>query len=94
MFWYSSMTVHKINNRSNAVKLILTLADIDQDVLLTPPSHACRRLQLPSCQAVITKALHWAERELKNMEDIRGAQDAFVLNFDTVFILTALLIFR
>lgn len=58
MFGHRSITLHKINNKSMAVKLSLTQSDIDQDVLLTLLSHACQELLFLSCQAVITKPSH------------------------------------
>lgn len=58
----------------NTVHLSLTQADIDQVLLLTPPSRACRKLQFPSCQAVITKALRGADGELKNPELVTRTQ--------------------
>lgn len=79
MFWYSSVTVHKINNKSDAVKLSLTQADIDQDVLLTLPSHACRKLLFPSCQVVIRKALHWAAWKLKTWRMSGGRSCLFLI---------------
>lgn len=55
MFGGSNISVQRINTMSKAFKLCLTRADVDQVVLLTLPSRACRKLQFPSCQAVIQR---------------------------------------
>lgn len=70
--------------KSNTVHLSLTQADIDQVLLLTLPSRACRKLQFPSCQAVITKALRRADGGLKNPELVTGTQ-FLVVNSEKVF---------
>lgn len=71
-------------NKSNTVHLSLTQADIDQVLLLTLPSRACRKLQFPSCQAVITKALRRADGELKNPKLVTRTQ-FLVANSEKVF---------
>lgn len=81
MFGGSNINVQKINSKSKAVKLRLTRADVDQVLLLTLPSHTRRKLQFPSCQAVITKA----ECKLKNMENFRRTPELFVPNMKNIF---------
>lgn len=80
MFWCSSISVYKLNNKSIAVKLSLTQYDIDQDELLTLTSHACQKLLFPSCQVVITKVPRCLRAE--NKEHVRKMQKLFGLNFD------------
>lgn len=84
MLGHSSSSVHKIDNKSIAVKLSLTQPDIDQVVLLTLPSHACQELLFSSCQVVITKASHWAACKQKTVEDVMRMQQLLFI-FRKVF---------